>query len=44
MYIFLTIVVICIFLTIIVKMFIKDDNDIIIEVGKWKFSMTKHEK
>lgn len=45
MYVFLTILVICLFFAIIVKMFIKDNNhDLEIQIGKHKFSMKKHDR
>lgn len=45
MYVFLTVVAICIFFAIVIKMFIKDSkHDLVIEIGKNKFSMKKHDK
>ena len=46
MYAFLTVLVICIFFAIIIKMFIKDNkHDLEIQIGKnRKFSMKKHDK
>lgn len=45
MYVFLTIVAICVFFAIIVRMFMKDKiHDLEIQIGKNKFSMKKHDK
>lgn len=45
MYVFLLILLISIFCTIIIKMFMKDNkHDLEIQIGKFKFSMKKHDK
>lgn len=45
MYIFLSIIIISIFCTITIKIFMKDSkHDLEIQIGKFKFSMKKHEK
>lgn len=45
MYIFLSIVVILFFCTIIISMFMKDNkHDLEINFGKFKFSIKKHDK
>ena len=45
MYVFLTVVAVCIFFAIIVKMFIKDNkHNLVIKIGKYEFSMKKHDK
>lgn len=45
MYLFLSIIIISMFCTIIIKMFMKDNkHDLEIQIGIFKFSMKKHEK
>lgn len=45
MYMFLSVVVVAVFCTIIIKMFIKDNkHDLKIQAGKFKFSIKKHDK
>lgn len=45
MYIFLSLLVLCVFLIIIIKMFMQDKyHDLEIVFGKYKFSMKKHDK
>lgn len=45
MYLFLSIIIIFMFCTIITKMFMKDNkHDLEIQIGKFKFSMKKHDK
>lgn len=45
MYIFLSVIVIAVFCTIIIKIFMKDDeHDLEIKAGKFEFSIKKHDK
>ena len=44
MYIFLSVIVIAIFSTIIIRMFMKDhEHDLIIQAGKFMFSIKRHD-
>lgn len=45
MYLILSIIIISMFCTIIIKIFMKDNkHDLEIQIGKFKFSMKKHDK